>query len=106
MPRVFKRSRAELDLVEHYVYLAENASLDTAEHFLANAETSFADLARQPGMGAPVTLRHPELAGLRKWRVSDFDKFLIFYLPRPNGVLIVRVFHAAQDWWRTLGVDA
>jgi toxin ParE1/3/4 len=105
MPTVHQREAARRDLVEHFVYLAENASLDTADRFLSKAEASFADLARQPGMGAPLTLKHPDLANLRKWRVKDFDNHLIFYMPRPDGVSIVRVLHAASDWWALLGVE-
>ena len=106
MQRVYQRAVARRDLVEHFVYLAENASLGTAERFLAQAEASFDDLAGQPMMGAPLTLKRPELAGLRKWRVKDFDNFLIFYMPRPDGVSIVRVLYATRDWWGVLGMDA
>ena len=106
MPKAYQREAARRDLVEHFVYLAENASLDTAERFLAHAEASFDDLAGQPTMGAPLTLKRPELAGLRKWRVKDFDNFLIFYIPRPDGVSIVRVLYATRDWWGLLGMDA
>jgi toxin ParE1/3/4 len=105
MPQVTKRAAARRDLVEHFVYLAENAGVDVAERFLTNAEASFADLARQPIMGAPLTLRHPDLAGIRKWRVKDFDNHLVFYQPRPDGVSIVRVLHAASDWWSLLGFE-
>ena len=105
MPKVYQRAAARRDLLEHFVYLAENASLDTAERFLAHAEASFDDLAAQPMMGAPLTLKPTELAGLRKWRVKDFDNFLIFYLPRPDGVSIMRVLHATRDWWGLLGID-
>ena len=66
MRKVYQREAARRDLVEHFVYLAENASLDTAERFLAHAEASFDDLAGQPTMGAPLTLKRLELAGLRK----------------------------------------
>jgi toxin ParE1/3/4 len=38
-----------------------------------------------------------ELAGLRKWRMKDFDNVLIFYLAHPNGVSIVHILHAARD---------
>jgi toxin ParE1/3/4 len=106
MPKVYQRAAARLDLVEHFVYLAENAGPDTAERFLAQAEASFNDLAGQPSMGAPLTLKPRELAGLRKWRVKDFDNHMIFYLPTPDGVSIVRVLHAARDWWGLLGIDA
>ncbi|MEO5654579.1 MAG: type II toxin-antitoxin system RelE/ParE family toxin [Nitrosospira sp.] len=63
-------------------------------------------MLKQPKMGAPLTLRRSELDGLRKWRVNDFDNVLIFYLPCPDGVLIVRVLHAARDWWSLLGIEA
>lgn len=105
MPRVYQRAAARRDLIEHFVYLAGSASLDTAERFLAHAEESFDDLARQPMIGAPLTLRPAELAGLRKWRVTEFDNYLIFYMPKPDGVSIVRVLHAARDWWSLLGID-
>ena len=103
MPTVTKREAARRDLVEHFVYLAEEAGLDVAERFLANAEASFNDLAQQPEMGAPLTLKHPALANVRKWRVNGFDNHLVFYEPRPDGVSIVRVLHAARDWWGLLG---
>ncbi len=104
MPVVTKRESAKLDLVEHFVYLAENASLDVADRFLANAESSFNGLARQPMMGSPLHLKRPELANIRKWRVKDFDNHLVFYEPRSDGVSIVRVLHAASDWWNLLGM--
>jgi toxin ParE1/3/4 len=51
MAQVRKQASAKLDLVDHFVYLAENASLDTAERFLSCAESSFNDLATHPEMG-------------------------------------------------------
>ena len=47
MPVVRLREAARRDLVEHFVYLAENAGLDVAERFLSNAEATFGDLAQQ-----------------------------------------------------------
>jgi len=105
MPRVFKRAAARRDLVEHYVYLAENTDGPIADRFLACAEASFADLSEHPEMGAALTLRRPELAELRKWRIREFENFLIFYVPRTNGVSIVRVLYATQDWWQLFGVN-
>ena len=79
MPKVYQRATARRDLVEQFVYLVENASLDTAERFLTNAEISFNDLADQPMIGAALAVRQPALAGIRKWRVKDFDNHLILY---------------------------
>jgi toxin ParE1/3/4 len=104
MASIHKRASAKRDLIEHYVYLAENAGIETAERFLVNVEKSFSELSRHPEMGSPLDLRSPKLAGLRKWQVSGFERMLIFYLPRSGGVSILRVLHAAQDWWSLLGI--
>ena len=104
MATVFKRASAKRDLVEDYVYLAEHAGIETGDRFLSSAHESFSDLARHPGMGTALSLRDPKLTGLRKWQVNGFETFLIFYLSRPGGVSIVRVLHAAQDWWNLLGI--
>lgn len=106
MGRVYRRPAARRDLIAHYRYLAENAGEAIADRFLSQTEASFDDLLKQPKIGAPLTLQRTELNGLRKWRVKDFDNVLIFYLPRPDGVLIVRVLHAARDWWSLLGIEA
>ena len=105
MPRAFKRAAARRDLVGHYVHLAENAGEVIADRFLACAEASFAALSEHPEMGAALSLRRPELAELRKWRIREFENYLIFYLPRTNGVSIVRVLYATQDWWQLFGVN-
>jgi toxin ParE1/3/4 len=36
--------------------------------------------------------------------VDGFENALIFHEPRPMGVSIVRVIHAARDWWRLVGL--
>jgi toxin ParE1/3/4 len=104
MGEVYKRAAARRDLVQHFVNLAENAGLDTADRFLTNAERCFNELAQQPEMGSPLTLRGPELKGMRKWRVPEFETYLVFYLPRSDGISVVRVLYAARDWWGLLGM--
>ena len=42
---------------------------------------------------------------MRKWGVKGFDTVLVFYLPRNDDVAIVRVLHAARDWWGLLGLE-
>jgi toxin ParE1/3/4 len=104
MGKVHKHAAAKRDLVEHFVYLAENAGLETADRFLIQADESFSDLSLHPGLGAELAIPGAEMAGMHKWHVKGFEKFLIFYRPRQDGVSIVRVLHAAQDWWGVLGL--
>ncbi|MBK9308292.1 MAG: type II toxin-antitoxin system RelE/ParE family toxin [Nitrospira sp.] len=106
MLTVYQHAAARRELVEQFVYFVEEAGLDTAERFLASAEASFNDLACQLMIGAPLTLRHPDLATMRKWRINNFESNLIFYIPHSDGVTIVRVLHAARDWWSVLGTKA
>ncbi len=103
MDHIHKRAAAKRDLVEHFVYLAENAGLEVADRFLLQAEQSFSELANLPAMGVELALPAVEVASIRKWQVKGFEKFLIFYQPRPDGISIVRILHAAQDWWGALG---
>jgi toxin ParE1/3/4 len=103
MPTVTLRESAKLDLIDHFVYLAEHAGEDVADRFLTNAETSFNDLAMQAQIGARLPLKNPALENVRKWRVKGFDNHLVFYEPHDDGVSIVRVLHASSDWWGLLG---
>ena len=70
-----QRASAKRDLIDHYVYLAEQAGEAVADRFLKQAEESFHDLARHPAMGAPLSLRSPRLracasGGLKNLRTS------------------------------------
>ena len=104
MTKIYMRAKARLDLVERYAYLSEHASESVADRFLVNAEASFALLAQQPLIGSPLVLRRPELSGMRMWRVAEFEDTLIFYMPLKNGISVVRVLHATQDWWNLLAL--
>jgi toxin ParE1/3/4 len=106
MQTVYKRAAARRDLVGHYVYLAEEGGQELADRFLRQVEETFFKLSSQPQMGSPLASVRPELAGIRKWPVKTFENFLIFYLPRNDGVSIVRVLYAARDWWSLLGIIA
>ena len=104
MPKLYKRAAARRDLVEHAVYLAAEGGEELAERFLSRADASCTVLLHQPEIGSPLVVRDPDLVGIRKWPVKDFENFLIFYLPHDRGVTIVRVLYARQDWWQMLGV--
>ncbi len=95
---VNQNKEARRDLLYHFLYLGREAGIGTAKKFRNRFEETFDALARMPLMGTLVDTSRPELAGLRKWRIKEFEDFLIFYLPRKDRVEILRVIHAAQDW--------
>ena len=58
--------------------------------FLVSAHDTFALLATQPEMGWSPKLRHPDLRGVRVFRVTGFDKILILYRPVETGIEVLR----------------
>jgi toxin ParE1/3/4 len=102
MAQVLKREAAKRDLIKHFVYLAENTSLEVARRFKDAARDTFLELSDAPRMGSPGKVRQGRFAGVRLWRVGGFERYLIAYRPLKEGVVIERVFHAAQDYQRIL----
>jgi len=94
--RVQKKVAAKRDLVEHFLYIGADSD-DAALRFLAAAEESFHELAQNPEMGAVCQLQGPRVKGLRRWRVTGFENFLIFYRPIKGGIDVARVLHGARD---------
>jgi toxin ParE1/3/4 len=87
---VFKRPRANRDLWEIWDYIADD-SPDRADDLIATFDTKFRILAGQPELGR----RRDELSeNLRSLAVG---RYVIFYLPIPKGIEVVRVLHGARD---------
>jgi toxin ParE1/3/4 len=104
MPEVRVDKRARRDILEHLLYLYDVAGVEVASQFDKDVNYTFGQLLRFQGMGTPVDTERPQLKGLRKWRVDDFERYLIFYLPKPYGVRIIHVKHSSQNWWTQLKV--
>lgn len=99
------RRAAQLDLEHHTDYLRTEAGPETASRFVEQARTGFIKLSENPGLGTPVPTRNSDLAGMRKWRIEGFPKMLVFYLPQDRGIRILRIFHAASDWWSQFDIN-
>ncbi|MGB9406696.1 MAG: type II toxin-antitoxin system RelE/ParE family toxin [Terracidiphilus sp.] len=97
MAEVFVRARARRDILLNAEYLEEHGGMETAQRFLDATQMTFETLARMPKMGILCTFSSPALRRLRRWPVKGFENWLIFYLPRRNGVEIVHLIHGARD---------
>ena len=91
------RPKADQDLTDQAYYLATQASPRVGHNFLLAAHETFSLLATQPNMGWHSRLKNPALASLRVFRVSGFERLLVLYRPRLDGVEILRVVHASRD---------
>jgi toxin ParE1/3/4 len=97
MGQVQIRARARRDILEVAEYFEDESGIALADRFLTAVQDSFEALARTPKAGAPCGFTKPSTKRLRRWPVKDFENWLIFYLPKRNGVEIVHVLHGARD---------
>jgi toxin ParE1/3/4 len=102
MSRILKREPARRDLIELYVWYAESATVDIADRFLRSVESTLNQMSAHPEIGARLQFDDRRLRGLRRWPVDGFRSILLFYLPLPNGVDLVRVIHGKRDIPRAL----
>lgn len=94
--QVYKKPEVRRDLQSQADFIARG-NVDAAERFLDAAEASFAFLAANPMLGSLCNFQATETAGLRRWPIRGFEKYIIYYLPIADGVDVVRVIHAARD---------
>jgi toxin ParE1/3/4 len=95
--RIRRSIAAERDLDRHAAYIQKDHP-SAAIRFLDAARREFEFLAGNPELGERCRFRNPKAADVRMWLIHGFKNYVIFYRPTENGVEIVRVLHAAQDW--------
>ena len=93
---ILKRRQAGLSLIELAYWISEE-SPESADRFIDAAAASFSFLEDNPEIGREYEARNGRVAGVRVWRISGFEKHLIFCRPRPEGVEILDVIHGAGD---------
>lgn len=90
MARVERTALAEQDIEEILTYLDDH-SRPAARRFLKAPKSTTESLSQMPEMGR----KREELApGLRSFNA---DKYLLFYRPIPEGILLIRVTHGSRD---------
>ena len=90
MPSLAISPEAEQDLLEIWLYIAEDSPVN-ADRFLDRLEGKALNLARAAQIGAD----RPDLApGLRSFPV---DRYVLYYRASTNGIELVRVLHGSRD---------
>jgi|SRR6266853_1062678 len=90
MPRIVVRPQASVDLATIWALIAEN-SIKHADRFAVLIDDHFQELSRRPQMGRSRSELAPDL------RSFPVRQYVIFYLPLPKGIEVVRVLHGARD---------
>lgn len=94
--KIIVRPSARQDLIEQFAFIDER-SQETADRFLEMFDRTLGELSKMPEMGSPQQFNNPHLKGVRRWRIHDFEKHLIFYRPVDDGIEILRVLYASRD---------
>ena len=63
-------------------------------------------LSRMPTIGEQLSVVHPELTGLRGYRIRRFKKYLICYRLHEEEVRLVALVHSARDLVRLFSTEA
>jgi len=91
MPRLLFTQSAQSDLLEAWLFIAED-NPEAADRVLSTIEKEAKTLLVQPLMGRA----RPELTeGVRSWPTST--RYVLYYLPTPGGITVLRVLHHARD---------
>ncbi len=90
MAKVIVARAAESDLLEIWLYIAED-SIESADTYLDRITEKFELLSTQPEMGRLRPELHPDI------RCMPVSSYIIFYRTRREGIEIVRVLHGARD---------
>lgn len=91
MAKVLYSASAENDLLEAWLYLAEESVL-AADRMLDQIEAEAIRLLDQPMMGRERSELAPRM---RSWPTST--PYILFYFINENGIVIARVLHHARD---------
>ena len=90
MARVDKTSRAETDLIQIADYIAKD-SLKAALRWISEIDQTFRLLAKNPLLGENVGYLQLDT------RRQTFGRYLIFYRPIEQGIIVVRVLHGSRQ---------
>lgn len=87
---ITRRPRAESDLVDIWSYIADENEA-AADRLLGKIEGVLAMLAQHPLAGRARPELHREL------RSFPCGSYVVFYLPQPDGIEVVRVLSGFLD---------
>lgn len=96
MPRVVIHDRALEEISAIFAWIAPK-NFDAALRVNQAIEEAIQFLADHHEAGALVETEHAILPVFRFWPIRKYTNYLVIYVPRPDGIDVLRVIHAAQD---------
>ncbi len=91
------------DFEEQFEWYARKAEWEVAWRYLKALNKTLEQLALYPQLGRVRRFSHPELKGIRSFRVQPpFNKHLIFYRFNSTTLIVERILHGARELSRRL----
>ena len=91
---ILLQARQDLDEIAHFI---AKDNLQAALKIYDNARETFENLAEYPFIGHSYSTLDEELEKALFFPMKDYSKYLIFYLPDDDGIIILRVIHSARN---------
>jgi len=85
------------DLDDAAAYIQLHSSPARAIRFLQAADSTIGMLAKMPGLGTSYNRLDPAYAGLRFFPITRHRKYLVFYKPLADGIVVLRVLHGRRS---------
>jgi toxin ParE1/3/4 len=90
MPTLILSPEAEQDLVDIWLYIAEDQPVN-ADHFLERLEKKAQKLAEFTDLGVERLDIAPDIKSF------PVDRYVLYYRPNDHGIELVRVLHGSRD---------
>jgi plasmid stabilization system protein ParE len=83
------------DMAHEELWLLEHAGAEIADRWHENLWLTLAFLQKHPLVGR--ARKELKFSGVRSWRVSEFDRWIVFYGVRDNVLVIYRVVSGTMN---------
>lgn len=93
--RTTARAQADIDLASEE--LTDAYGVRVADTFQQRLAETLRRLERFPSAAGRVDPPYPKYPDMRVRQVRKFPYCVVYYIPIPGGIRVVRVLHAGQD---------
>jgi toxin ParE1/3/4 len=89
--------QADKDARDAFTYFTNVADENLGFAFIDQLDAAFLSISENPQLGSPRIGEKYHLAGLRSWRLAQFNAWSVYYIDRPEFIDVIRVLHSRRD---------
>jgi len=96
-PKIALSEAAVADILEQSEWYEAQADEKLAKRWEKAVTSTLLRISRGPRTGSPCNFNAAELRGARRVPVAGFPRYLLFYQPYPDEIVVLRIVHGARD---------